>query len=115
MGRIESESGSPILEGYPRFRYHDTRPKPAVVRLDVADHHALAISGAQINCSSTGWVSRFPYVGALADERSALGGVLFRQESLDRNRGVLGVGDVMMDVGERQLHRFKLDVVRLGR
>jgi hypothetical protein len=97
---IEAELGTAVLKHDAGSWDDDVAAEGAVRRLDVADHHPVAVRGAQVHRVAATRIARRGQQGALADEIAARGGVILRQELCDRNVDSVGVANVTVGVGE---------------
>ena len=92
-------------------RNHHARPKARVVALEETDHVALRVGRGEKDGTSVFWLA--VACGACLvgiDELAALVEVAVAEEVFDRHTHVLRVGDVLVRVGKRQLHRLDLQV-----
>ena len=115
MARLERESRPAILQADPGARHDDARAEALIVRLDQRDHHAGLIGGRQIDRPAGGRHSMLEASGALrVDQLRTLLQVALVEQLRRRKLHRPRIGDIAVDVGERELHRLDLDVQRRG-
>ena len=96
---------------------HDhARAEALVVRLDVRDHHAVGIGRSQVDRAAA---TRPAVAGTLralhVDQLGALGEIRAVEQARHLGAHRRRVGDVSVDIGEGELHRFDLHVQAVGR
>ncbi|MPM28463.1 hypothetical protein SDC9_74989 [bioreactor metagenome] len=116
VARLQGEARATVLQADARARYHHARTKAHVVGLDERDHHAAFIRRRQIHRAAAlgraiGRVARVLHV----DELGTLAQVVAVQQLFLRlDAHVIHVGVVLVQIGQRQLHRLDLQMHRVG-
>ena len=104
-----------VVQRDTRPGYDEARAKALVVGLDERDHAPLRIGGAQVDGATRG--RRAGRVGSCPRGVDQLG-AFFRVGGVEQRFGaqahVVWIGNVRVKVGERDPHRFDLEVHALG-
>ena len=114
VARLEDEAASPVVHGDAGSRHHDARAEAAEVRLDVGNHHAAGVGGGEIDGLAAMQPAGTGGGGALAiDELGAHVEIVRREQLVCVERHGGGIGDMLGDIGDAELHRFDLEVLHL--
>ena len=105
--RVQGETRAAILQADARARHHYAGTETHVVRLDKRDHHAALVSRRKIHGAArlrraVQWVLRL-----LADQRRAVTQVSRVEHVLGGDAHVVIIGHMLIEVGQRQLHRLQ--------
>lgn len=106
--RIEAELGAAVLQGDAGAGHHHAGAEAVVVALDERDQVALLVATGQVHRAARPRLAGAGIERALADQRTAAGGVVLVQQFLDRDPHRLRLADVVQPVDVRQLHRLQL-------
>ena len=109
VSRLEAETGAAVLEHDAGVAAADARAEAGCEALDERDEVAFAVGRAEVDGVARP-ARRRRLERALADERRAPARVRLVEERRDRDVGVLRVGDVLVAVGEGELHRLDAPV-----
>ena len=110
-----AEAMAAVLQADAGARHHHAGAKAHVVGLDEGHHHPLGVGRRQVHRAAAPRRAVDRGAGALAvDQRGALAQVLALQQPPGRQRHVVDVGVVVMDIGQRQFHGLDLQVQAVG-
>src|SRR5262249_44339510 len=105
---VEREATATILQWKPGARNHDMRAKPCKGGLDKAHHHPVSVRRTQICGITAQRIARLSQQSLPSDQRAAPCGIRLREQLVDRDTCICWVGDKVVYVSERQLHRLEL-------
>jgi hypothetical protein len=108
LRRVQAEVAAPVLVVDPGLRVGHAGAEPAVVRLDEADGVAVAVHDAEPDRPASRRVGRRRRVRGAppVDAASELGEVGRIEQALQRDVAGVGVGEVRIAVGHRELGRL---------
>ena len=113
---LQGEARTAVLQADPRTGNHDARAEAHVVRLDQRHHHAAGVRRRKVNRPGLRRHAVLEVLRALAIDQPRSCREICRLEHLRRgNLHRPRVGDVTINVGKRELHRFDLEVLRFRR
>ena len=112
---VDAEAVAAVLQADAGARHHHAAAEAHVVALDQADHHAALVGGGQVDRAALGRPAVLEVARLFrVDQPGAFFQVRLIQQVARRHRGHrTRVGDPAVGVGEGQLHRFDLQVLRL--
>ena len=82
-------------------------PKP-VIALDETDHHAVGISGTEVNRAAPRWLASAWLEGAFTDQGAALSGVSFTEQTSSWHVSFERISRERECIAEAQFHRLEL-------
>ena len=115
-GRIEREAVAAVLHRDAPFRHDDARAEAHVVALDEAHHHPALVGGAEIDRAALGRMALREALRLVRiDQLRPRGEVALVEHLVGRQAHAAAlVGDVLVGVGEAQLHGLDHQVLALG-
>ena len=112
---VHAEIAAPVAQGDAPSRNDDARAEAVEVALDIRDHIAFRVGGAQVDRAAVVGVRRRRQHRFFADEAAAHVGVFVGQPVGHVGLHEPRVGDVLAAVRKGQLHGFDLPVEGLDR
>ncbi len=113
--RVEREAVTAVLHRHAPARNDDARAETHVVALDEAHHHAALVGGAQVDRAAARRVAGREHLRARRVDQLRPAREIVRVEHLlGAQTHAARIGGVRVDVGERELHRLDLQVLRFG-
>ena len=112
--RLQAEAVTAVLQADAEGRLDAAGAEAHVVALDEADHHPVLVGRRQIDGAALDRVAGAEVLRLLhVDQTGAALQVGVVQHLLGRHFHRLALGDVLVGVGESQLHRLDLQVLRI--
>ncbi len=114
--RIERKAVAAVLHRQAPTRHHDAGAKAHVVALDEAHHHAALVGGGKVDRAAARRVAVAEALRPLRiDELRPCREIrLVEHLRAAQPHAAAQVGDMLVDIGEGQLHRLDLQMLRLG-
>ena len=111
---LQAKAVAAVLQADTELRLHTARAKAHVVALNEADHHAVFVSGREVNGAALDRVTRTEVLRLChVDQLGPAGQVGIVQHLLCRHFHGSGLSDVFVDIGKSQFHGFDLQVLRI--
>ncbi len=116
MFGIKHKAAAAVLQTDASIRHHHARSKPHIVRLNKRHHHAAGIGGGEVNSPALRRFTVDKIRGLIRiDQRRARLQVIVAEQPFRRKFQMIFIGDIAIEIRQRQFHRFNRQVQRLYR